>query len=464
MKRKLLLGLGLLLSIGAARAQFLPYKYTVNVDLDTTATFSHNGTGSSSVTRTSPSANQFFPHPGGAYNARALFTGTASSEVTLVPGKLTMKNPAVSLVKSSIYDIKNATGIAKIAFDLDLTNYTGLATFAITFGNDAGNAARLVSGSTTYANASNDIFGSFRVVKSGSFITQYRNSAGDASVSLTAVESLIKAGVSQKVEIFVNSTSNSTTYTHVSSPNPITLVANTYHVYVGDVKYAIDFPKNGTAYAQTALDGITFEFNNNATQETVGISNLSITYKTETNLPVSLTSFTGKLNNDFVDLKWATASEQNNSHFEVLRSSDSKSFSVLDRVAGNGTTSEPKEYNFTDRNPLAGTNYYLLKQYDLDGKENAIDKIVAIKTALGNSDFTVFVNKENQLTANVFSENQSAAKIGVYDISGKQVFQEDIRLEKGNNAFAKYLPFLQSGVYVLKLAANGNTQSIKFIK
>lgn len=472
MKKKLLLGLGLLLSLGTAKAQFTPYNRVINVDLDTTAiTYGYASTQTGTSLKESPSLNQFFPHPAGSYIARALFAATATPNAQFTLGNsngiLTMKNPTAGLIKSSIYKIQNASAIAKFAFDLDLTNYTGLASFVISFGNNAATDARLLSSSTSYANVSNDIFGAFRIVKSGSLITQYRNAAGDASVALTAVNSLIKPGVSQRVEVFVNSSSANTSY--IYNATSVALVANTYHVYVGGVKYAETFPKNGngsTSYSQSALDALTFEFNNNATQETVSIANLSIIYPSATDptLPVSLTSFTGKLNNNAVDLKWSTASEQNNSHFDILRSADAKSFTLLDRVEGNVNTNEPKEYNYQDRNPLSGTNYYQLKQFDLDGKENVIDRIVVVKTILDNADFTVFINQDNKLNASISSESKTNAVIAVFDIAGNELIKENISLEKGNNTFVKHLPFLAKGVYVLRLSSEGKTKSTKFVK
>ncbi|RZJ63601.1 MAG: T9SS type A sorting domain-containing protein, partial [Flavobacterium sp.] len=236
------------------------------------------------------------------------------------------------------------------------------------------------------------------------------------------------------------------------------------HIYVDNVKYAVVFPKSGTSYPQGVIDALTFEFNNHTTtQETIGVSNFSVTYPSAT-LPVSLSSFTGKLNNNFVDLKWTTSSEQKNSHFIVSRSADSKSFTDLDRVEGKGTTTAPGEYVLIDKKPLSGTNYYQLKQYDLDGKETVIEKIVAVKTTLVASDFTVFINQENQLIANILSDIKTKANIGIFDITGHEVLSESLYLEKGNNSFMKSLPFLAEGVYVLKLSADGNSKSMKLIK
>jgi uncharacterized repeat protein (TIGR01451 family) len=88
-------------------------------------------------------------------------------------------------------------------------------------------------------------------------------------------------------------------------------------------------------------------------------------------LPVVLTEFTAQavLNRDAL-LKWATASEKNNDHFEVERSFDGTSFTTIGQVAGHGTTSAASAYTLTDAGVAAkarGPVYYRLRQVDLDG-------------------------------------------------------------------------------------------------
>ena len=69
-------------------------------------------------------------------------------------------------------------------------------------------------------------------------------------------------------------------------------------------------------------------------------------------------------------LKWTTASEQTNDHFEVERSLDGTAFTQLAKVAGHGTTSAASAYVFTDAGigrRAAGPVYYRLRQVDFDG-------------------------------------------------------------------------------------------------
>ena len=89
-------------------------------------------------------------------------------------------------------------------------------------------------------------------------------------------------------------------------------------------------------------------------------------------IPVELTSFTANVINKTVRLNWITATELNNSGFEIermsiLTSQVSNSWEKIGFVTGNGTSTEVSTYSFVDNHPAQGKNYYRLKQIDFDG-------------------------------------------------------------------------------------------------
>lgn len=93
-------------------------------------------------------------------------------------------------------------------------------------------------------------------------------------------------------------------------------------------------------------------------------------------LPITLESFTGRLRNNFVALSWTTVVEINNHYFEILRSTDGKSFEVIGKVEGNGNSNREIKYSFMDDNPSNGMNYYKLRQVDLDGRSESFDVVM----------------------------------------------------------------------------------------
>src|SRR5690606_29273558 len=79
-------------------------------------------------------------------------------------------------------------------------------------------------------------------------------------------------------------------------------------------------------------------------------------------LPIELLRFDAIPGESDVKLEWETATELNNSHFEVERSADGRNFQQIGTVGGHGTTSQVIAYEFTDNSPLSGKSFYRLKQ------------------------------------------------------------------------------------------------------
>lgn len=80
-------------------------------------------------------------------------------------------------------------------------------------------------------------------------------------------------------------------------------------------------------------------------------------------LPLKLVSFAARYQDKKVKLWWATASEQNSSHFEVERSTDGQEFLKIAAITAAGNSACSHSYECYDENPVRGqTCYYRLKQ------------------------------------------------------------------------------------------------------
>lgn len=86
-----------------------------------------------------------------------------------------------------------------------------------------------------------------------------------------------------------------------------------------------------------------------------------------TPLPITLNYFRGVENSGQIMLRWETLTEKNFDFFEVQRSKNGQDFAVIGEVRGNGFTSTPHQYSFTDTTPLRGLNFYRLRAVDYDG-------------------------------------------------------------------------------------------------
>jgi hypothetical protein len=92
------------------------------------------------------------------------------------------------------------------------------------------------------------------------------------------------------------------------------------------------------------------------------LHNLSIV-----SLPVTLTAFTANRTGAESVLQWQTAMEENTRDFIIERSADGKTYAGIGTIAAAGNSSTPRDYSFTDPQPEKNSNFYRLKQVDLDG-------------------------------------------------------------------------------------------------
>jgi len=180
-------------------------------------------------------------------------------------------------------------------------------------------------------------------------------------------------------------------------------------------------------------------------------------------LPVTLTKFTASLvqDND-VQIDWATSMEINCSKFVIQRSYDGNTFTDIQTVAGNGTTNLFHAYSTTD-NPYTfkgGAVYYRLKQIDLDGKQN-FSKIISVKVAgSANPEITVSPNPFNDYINVKANWNQSEAiSVKIFSVQGKEVYSNEMSVSQGVNILKiTGLSNLSSGNYYLQLISS--TQKI----
>ncbi|HRB18598.1 MAG TPA: T9SS type A sorting domain-containing protein, partial [Chitinophagales bacterium] len=181
-------------------------------------------------------------------------------------------------------------------------------------------------------------------------------------------------------------------------------------------------------------------------------------------LPVELTTFTATaLENHTTQLNWATASELNNDHFEIQRSTGDNNWSAIGTVNGNGNSSMLINYSFIDEQPENGINYYRLKQVDYDGTfEYTIVVAVTHNSSIEKNnpvEISVFPNpttdvlwvKSNYSTPTVSQEN-----IDVYNTNGQQVYSTPHQ----ENLQQVDLKYYENGMYYLKIGK----QTFKIIK
>lgn len=184
-------------------------------------------------------------------------------------------------------------------------------------------------------------------------------------------------------------------------------------------------------------------------------------------LPVELVSFSGKYIDLNVQLDWLTASEINNSHFDIERSENGIDFKTIATVNGNGTTSTPHNYQFIDYQAALGVNYfYRLNQVDFDGATKYSNIIQVNTPILSGVQFGLVypnpANKEAQFR--IYSDqNIQDLKYRLYDASGKLVFQNQLKVSKGDNQYQINIAHLPAGAYQIVLTSSSVEKTMSLI-
>ena len=184
-------------------------------------------------------------------------------------------------------------------------------------------------------------------------------------------------------------------------------------------------------------------------------------------LPVELVSFTASVNGDLTVLNWKTATEKNNSGFEIQRKAGDD-WEKISFVQGHGTTTEENSYSYTDNISSVRSNdiYYRLKQVDLNGTYEFSSEIIVSRTI--PSDFELaqnFPNPFNPSTQINFSIPRNAhVSLKVYDANGREVATLlNANKASGNYSIEFNASSLASGIYYYTLTAGSFTDSKKMI-
>jgi hypothetical protein len=238
-----------------------------------------------------------------------------------------------------------------------------------------------------------------------------------------------------------------------------TLPANTNQVWVNNAVVNMGQAINDPIET-TGLDFNSFKIRSgHATSPVIAIfDDFSISGETSTTLPVSLTSFTGNAVDNGILLNWKTVSEKNNERFDLFRSTDGNDFAYVGTRSGNNSSGNL--YNFIDRDPSAGANYYKLLQVDFDG--NSTPYFCVVNNAFDSKGLSIYA-RENKIDIRFNSPKSIPSKVTIFDLNGKIVMEKQIEVQKGTNVF-DFQQNLIPGIYVLKIDNVPGVFTQKFVK
>lgn len=183
-------------------------------------------------------------------------------------------------------------------------------------------------------------------------------------------------------------------------------------------------------------------------------------------MPVELTNFTASVKNNSVELLWNTATETNNSRFEVEKKIENFAWLKIGSIPGNGTSTKSHSYRFVDANSTFNHAFYRLRQVDLDGSYSYSKTIEVTFNSPSNYELAQnYPNPFNPTTTITYNlPVSSKVKLEIFSITGQLVkVLVDENKEAGKYSINFNGSSLASGTYIYRLMAGGNIITRKMI-
>lgn len=194
---------------------------------------------------------------------------------------------------------------------------------------------------------------------------------------------------------------------------------------------------------------LVYNFNiDRANAQTFGARRFSVLVEPPVTLPVGMTNFVAKKQNEGVTITWTTAYEVNNKSFELYRASNDGTYVLIATILPKG----PGNYLYVDAVPLPGDNYYKLVQIDLDGQKLTSGPIV-VNFKVGQQNATsIYPNPVvDKFTVKADGLLNERFKLSLYDLTGKILREFVLSKASLTNGFEVNIVGLNSGFFFAKI-------------
>jgi hypothetical protein len=235
--------------------------------------------------------------------------------------------------------------------------------------------------------------------------------------------------------------------------NPATMTLSTY--FDGTLRLACTY--NYVANVFGGNPNVYWGF----TGATGGLNNQQYFCPVNIPLPVDLVDMTANCNNGRVQLDWITATEINNSHFEIERSLDAIHYQMVGRVNGSGNSNQTLHYQFADTNMNTGTVYYRLRQVDVNGDSKTFNPVSAGCTGNSTLDINYVLTTQYGLLLDFTTQTSGSHSIKIFDMTGNLVMVYEAGFPIGSHQQSLVIPQMCSGVYAVVIENTDGTKSKK---
>ncbi|HEY3294145.1 MAG TPA: T9SS type A sorting domain-containing protein [bacterium] len=183
-------------------------------------------------------------------------------------------------------------------------------------------------------------------------------------------------------------------------------------------------------------------------------------------LAVTLNSLDAAAGDGSVVLRWVTASENANDHFEILRDGHN-----IARVASQGNGPAERSYRYSDEHLVNGTSYsYVLAAVDVNGHRTELRTVSATPTANADviTDYALAQNYPNPFnpTTEISYDLKDAGfvQLRIFNLLGQDVSTlVNASMPQGRHRVIFDASALPSGVYLYRIDVNGFVSEKKML-
>jgi hypothetical protein len=335
---------------------------------------------------------------------------------------------------------------------------TGWSNWSYAVTQDAGSTAQVKAGAKSLKVTSTETWGALSFYNNSTLdISSYKGGISFWVFGETATE-----GTTIKLRVYTESTGADIP---ASSVKLIEVPLNVWTRVVIPwseltLNSAARLGSEGARVMADMVQRITIQNGSSAVGQVFYIDQLQLSGEVPNPLPVRLVRFDAEQDRDAINLAWTTASENGSAGFEVEAAADAMHWKTIGFVASagsEGNSASVLRYSFKDNNPVAGTNYYRLKQIDLNGDTEY--------SHIENVDFSmkkllvIYPNPVVDEVNILFPDWDQVVDMRIVDQSGKVIFSSDSKTNKFD--MKTYRP----GQYLLQFRLkNGESAVSKIVK
>ncbi len=177
-------------------------------------------------------------------------------------------------------------------------------------------------------------------------------------------------------------------------------------------------------------------------------------------LPVQFLSFNTHKANGKIKLTWSTDNEINNSHFNIEKSVDGKSWQVIGMVFAK-ESGNVNSYEFIDGSKQESNSYYRIQQVDRDGAVS-YSRVQVIREQQVQNLANIYSPAKNSVRVKFEAPVSSSVEVRVFNANGQMMGSKSASLS--STSVDLTMNNIRNGAYVVQvLDQNGLIESRKIV-